>query len=71
MIKWIIRMMGPYTGTTDLSVGSRIRTKHGYGVITGGSVCVKLDNPVRGQHLNDRTWVFNLSKFEEKEKLNA
>lgn len=68
MIDWFIRFLGPYTGVTDLRVGSRLSTKHGMGTITGGNIIVKLDQSIRGQHPNDKQWVFNLDKFREKEK---
>lgn len=65
-MKWFINLFG--IQAHQLTVGSRVRTKHGMGTVIGGSINVLLDKPVTGQRENDRTWSFNLDKMHEVKK---
>lgn len=67
MIKWMIqKYLGVGKDGPPLHVGSRIMTPHGTGTVIGGSIFVRLENPVVAKNgsRNDG-WSFNLDKLDE------
>lgn len=61
IVRWFINLTSNDSG---LFVGQRVKTKYGMGVVTSGSVQVKLDKtPPGAVHENEKTWSFNLNEM--------
>lgn len=60
MRNWFLRFIG--NPTLPLGVGHRVITSRGRGVITGGSLTVRMDEPFILDEPNQRIWSFNIDK---------
>lgn len=68
-MKWLINLFrkDEFKAEESISLGSRINTKFGFGVVVGGTVRVKYEKlpPMHKRHKNELTWTFDLKELSE------